>query len=285
MTSVGTTLRSARESQGRNIQEIAEGLCIQARYLRAIEDDDLKRLPGTFFYKSFVKQYAAALGVPEQQLQPGIESVAEAQEVPLPPCQTIASPIRQPDPIVQASNRDYFTDRKLGVPVAVLGGVILACSGFYSWWNRPVQPQAVVAQSIPQTSVAPSTESTPPAASQPTNDADAPAVAVPVAAPDAVSDQTGGIALSLSATEQTWLSITSGGKVVFSGVLQPGQTKTVTGLEAARMKVGNAGGIEIQWNGKPVGPIGAKGQVKTVVFTPDNLEILEPTPTPSSETL
>ena len=69
--------------------------------------------------------------------------------------------------------------------------------------------------------------------------------------------------------------------------LQPGESKTLTGLEVARMKVGNAGGIEIQWNGKPVGPIGTRGQVKTILFTPDNLQILEPTPTPepSSETL
>lgn len=82
--------------------------------------------------------------------------------------------------------------------------------------------------------------------------------------------------MSLSATERVWLSISSGGKEIFSGILQPGETKTLSGLEAARMKVGNAGGIEIQWNGKPVGPLGASGEVRTVVLTPDNTQILEP---------
>jgi cytoskeleton protein RodZ len=66
MTSVGEILRSARESQGRTMAEIAEELCITQRYLRALERDDLSNLPGTFFYKSFVKQYAAILGVPLQ---------------------------------------------------------------------------------------------------------------------------------------------------------------------------------------------------------------------------
>jgi hypothetical protein len=238
--------------------------------LRAIEEDDLKGLPGTFFYKSFVKQYAATLGVPEQEILPWIDQTSQAEAEIVSPGQAAASSaVRQPDPIVQASNRD-FSDRRLGIPVAVLGAVILACSGFYSWWTRPVPVQ--VATQIPtQTQVVP--PGIAPGPAQPVT---------PVAA-SAPSDL-GGVVLSLAATERTWLSITSGGKEIFSGVLQPGETKTVSGLEAARMKVGNAGGIEIQWNGKPVGPIGTRGQVKTIVFTPDNLEILEPPP-PSSETL
>ena len=40
------------------------------------------------------------------------------------------------------------------------------------------------------------------------------------------------------------------------------------------MTVGNAGGIEVRLNGKPIGPIGKSGQVRVVVFTPDNFEVL-----------
>jgi cytoskeleton protein RodZ len=105
------------------------------------------------------------------------------------------------------------------------------------------------------------------------------AAAAPAAsAPEAPGDELDAPVLSLSATERTWLSVTSGGKQIFSGILQPGETKTLSGLEAARMKVGNAGGLEIRWNGKPVGPIGSSGQVRTIVFTPDNLKIVKPEP-------
>ena len=52
------------------------------------------------------------------------------------------------------------------------------------------------------------------------------------------------------------------------------------------MTVGNAGGIEVRLNGKPIGPIGKSGQVRTVVFTPDNFEVLPVEPPPAaSETL
>ena len=60
----------------------------------------------------------------------------------------------------------------------------------------------------------------------------------------------------------------------------------VTGLDAARMTVGNAGGIEVRLNGKPIGPIGKSGQVRVVVFTPDNFEVFPlDLPAAPSETL
>src|SRR5271166_4016446 len=85
MTSVGKVLRTEREAQGREMTEIAEELCITKRYLRAIEEDDLKSLPGSFFYKSFVRQYAALLGVDETRFEPGLEALTASQEpLPLP---------------------------------------------------------------------------------------------------------------------------------------------------------------------------------------------------------
>jgi hypothetical protein len=86
------------------------------------------------------------------------------------------------------------------------------------------------------------------------------------------------VTLSVSATEPTWLSVVSDGKQVFSGVLQPSESKTLEGREAARIKVGNAGGLEVRWNGKPIGPLGPRGQVRVVNFTKDNYEILHPQP-------
>jgi len=91
------------------------------------------------------------------------------------------------------------------------------------------------------------------------------------------SDGLNHVVLNLSATEKTWLSITtSDGKRIFSGILEPSQTKTLTAPEDAKMKVGNAGGLEVLWNGKPIGPIGPRGQVRVVLFTPDNFQILGP---------
>src|SRR5713101_9991063 len=83
MTSVGEILRTARESQGRAIAEVAEELCITQRYVISIERDEIANLPG-FFYKSFAKQYAAFLGMDERLLEPGLSAIAPPQEPCLP---------------------------------------------------------------------------------------------------------------------------------------------------------------------------------------------------------
>jgi hypothetical protein len=87
-----------------------------------------------------------------------------------------------------------------------------------------------------------------------------------------------GVVLKLSATERTWLSISSDGKEIFAGILQPSESKTLTGLDRATMKVGNAGGIEVRWNGKVISPLGTRGQVLTIRITPEDFEIVPPAP-------
>lgn len=78
------------------------------------------------------------------------------------------------------------------------------------------------------------------------------------------------------AHEETWLSVSSDGQPVFSGILAANQSKTVEGKEYAKMRVGNAAGLEVRLNGKLLGPLGHRGQVLIVVFTPDNFEIRSP---------
>jgi hypothetical protein len=290
MTSVGIILKTERERQQRDPAEIAEELCITQRYLRAIEQDDLASLPGTFFYKSFVKQYAAILGVDEMLLKPGVESLtAELEPPPLPGADPRyimghsppgngnhfdtdpgRSPVRHLDPILRDGNRRYLTDGRLGLSLAGLIGVLLLCSGFYAWWNRAPQAAAVarVSQSQP-------TQITAVSESKPAQPATPSLNVTSTTGPDGENH----VVLNLSATERTWISITSDGKQIFSGILQPSQTKTLTGSDVARLRIGNAGGLEIQWNGKTIGPVGPRGQVRVVVFTPENFEILPGSPT------
>lgn len=273
MNSVGRILRSARERQGRAVAEIAEELCLTKQYLHAIEEDDVKSLPGAFFYKNFVRQYAAIVGVKEAELRAGVEALAAAAEEPVLPGALAQPPVRPMDPIVADSNRHYYANARLGLHLAGLAIVLLACSGFYAWWSRPAEaaapsprPLPPVVQTAPQGS--PPVVATEIAETKPEPAADVDGV------DQADVEGIDQVVLNLAATEKTWLSITSEGKRLFSGFLEPSQTKTLTGVEAARMTVGNAGGIEVRLNGKPIGPIGKSGQVRVVVFTPDNFEVL-----------
>jgi len=183
------------------------------------------------------------------------------------------------DPIVADSNRRYFANAKLGLSVAGLAGVLIACSVFYAWWIRPKEvvaanprPLPVVIQTVSQNPppAQPVIEVTPAAQTQTQTQAETQMAN----AVDPAADGINQVVLNVEATEKTWLSITSEGKRVFAGFLEPSQTKTLTGLDAARMTVGNAGGIAVRLNGKPIGPIGKSGQVRVVLFTPGNFEVL-----------
>jgi cytoskeleton protein RodZ len=291
MTSVGEILRTARESQGRAIAEVADELCITQRYVSSIERNEIANLPGFFFYKSFAKQYAAFLGVDEKLLEPGLSAIAPSPEPALPREANAResrqqAPIRALDPLVVDTNRRYFSDHRLGWPVVGLIAVVILCSGIYGLWSRIPQRGVVPAATVAVTAPVPQ----PVVASQPvvqTEVVQPETLAVPVDAAvqpqssavdvSATTDGLGRVVLSLSATEKTWLSITSNGKKIFSGILEPRQSKTLTGAEDATLKVGNAGGIEVLWNGKPIGPIGPRGQVRTIQFTPENFRILSPT--------
>ena len=82
--------------------------------------------------------------------------------------------------------------------------------------------------------------------------------------------------LEIRAKEPTWLSITAGGRRIFEGVLEANQTKAVEGVESARLRVGNAGGLEVFLHGKPVGSLGVEGQVKDVAFRGGKMEFIAP---------
>ncbi len=268
MTSIGETLQNERERQGRKLGELAGELCITQDYLASIENGDLSNLPGLFFYKSFTRQYAALLGVDEALVRQELEAVVAA-EPPAP-----RPEIRRLDPLVEMANRRFVPDIPLGWSVAALAAVLLVCSGFYSWWTRVPVPritERTVAQTstvqVPTQPVATMVTASSSLPSPSSIESTLPTVPVLNAAP---------IVLTLSATERTWLSVSSGGKEIFSGFLQPSESKVLSGLDIATMRVGNAAGIDVNWNGKPVGPLGMRGQVLTIRFTPEDFEIVPP---------
>jgi cytoskeletal protein RodZ len=266
MTSAGSILREERESQGRAIAEIAAELCITRRYLQAIEEDDTAGIPGLFFYKSFARQYAAVLGIDQKAILAALAAIQEPEDA------QPRSEIRVPNSLVQATNRRHIPDISIGWSVVGLVLVLIGCSGIYAWWKQiPQEPaaRAVIEQTSPVAIVKASGQALR-------------TVAQPAEQNAAPSGEESGVVLKLSATEKTWLSISSDGRKIFAGTLQASESKTLTGLDRATMKVGNAGGIEVRWNGKTIGPLGTRGQVLTIKITPQDFEIVPP-PQPKQE--
>ena len=61
-------LQRRRSDRGLSLEMIAENTKISIRFLRAIEDEDFKQLPGGIFSTSYLRQYAEAVGLEERKL-------------------------------------------------------------------------------------------------------------------------------------------------------------------------------------------------------------------------
>lgn len=68
MADIGDKLRSAREAKGLSIEDIEKATKIQGRYLTAIEQDEFDKLPGDFYVRAFIRQYAQVVGLDGKQL-------------------------------------------------------------------------------------------------------------------------------------------------------------------------------------------------------------------------
>lgn len=60
---IGNTLREAREQQNLSLDDIQEKTKIQKRYIAAIETNNLDKLPGRFYARAFIKEYALVVGL------------------------------------------------------------------------------------------------------------------------------------------------------------------------------------------------------------------------------
>jgi len=278
MTSIGETLRRERLQNRLSLEKISLETKIGVRLLEAIEAEQFEKLPGGVFRRSFVLQYARALGVDPDEITAELQQLNQFDEVAVTPA---------PQAHAAADDHEGFGYQLRGdlrgVGGSTLGsliaaiGVMLACALIYSWWQTPPEAhnsKVAIASTEPPKPTAP----VQPPAPAPATQAPAPdPVPVPVQPPPAVvaaAASTAALRVGLSADEKTWISISSDGKNVFSNSLEPHETKVVEASAKVRLLVGNAGGVEISLNGKPIGPIGPRGQVRIVELTPAGFQIV-----------
>lgn len=68
VTELGQRLKEARDENGLSLDELQTKTKIQKRYLTAIEQGNYEILPGKFYARAFVKQYAEAVGLDPEAL-------------------------------------------------------------------------------------------------------------------------------------------------------------------------------------------------------------------------
>lgn len=66
MFEIGPALREARERRGLAYSQVEDATAIRSRYLRALEEEDFRILPGPTYAKGFLRAYAEFLGLDGQ---------------------------------------------------------------------------------------------------------------------------------------------------------------------------------------------------------------------------
>jgi cytoskeleton protein RodZ len=304
MLSLGQRFRQQREQRKVSLDAVAEQTKISTRYLHAIETENFQELPSGFFRRSFIRQYAEALGLDYHAMESEIEEMFGTPEssriaaVEALPARAITV---EPMP---TQGGVYQRDHKLAWAIGLLVFAVAACSGIYALWERTQRVQAHedvtpapagrtrVTESRPApASPAAETKPAPPAdnaatvpspqsggAPQVQSSTVSPAQSTAAAPAPFAAPQPRKINIEIAATERSWVRLTSDAKTVFAGTLEPTQTRSFEANERAKVLVGNAGGIDVRWNGKSIGTAGPRGQIRTLEFTPETYLILSPPP-------
>ncbi len=270
MTSIGETLRRERLRQGLDLQQVSQSTKIGTRMLQAMEADDLSKLPGGVFTRSFIKQYAIALGMDASALEPELRALrVEGDEGSRPEARR--SGISAGIPTFPSFSDSGSEPNSLLISAIWVVIALLFCGGVYYVMNRDTGT-AKAQQTITPRQLEKPVESAP--APQPD---DAPAAKTPAVAPPG----TGPVQVVLSASEPTWISVAADGKSAYIGVLKPNEKKEISAAEKVKVVAGNAGGLEISLNGKPLDPVGPRGQVRVVELTQAGAQVIPRTPPPN----
>src|ERR1017187_2758872 len=308
MTLVGETLRRERLKRNLDLEEISQELKISTRFLQAIENDQYDKLPGGIFAKSFVRQYARLLGLDEEAIAGEVQqALGSAPEVPQFAGKAKAAgfaPIQVPK-VEEWQTVGYKRFRWSGwLSAVVLVAVMLVCSAVYAWMQRPKSPVTAQTNSPMQSGAQSGARSAPasaPVAAQPSPSTSAnappPPPVEPAATPAQVVEQrpaelkpapavarvpppnpAATVHVEITADEAAWVLARSDGKYAFSASMDAHTTRTVEGVKDVTLRLGNAGGMTISLNGKPIGPAGPKGQVRTIQFTSGGFQIVPAKP-------
>lgn len=68
LSGLGDRLKEARKAKGYSLDDLQAITKIQKRYLAGIENEDYSMMPGSFYVRAFIKQYAEAVGLDAQEM-------------------------------------------------------------------------------------------------------------------------------------------------------------------------------------------------------------------------
>jgi cytoskeletal protein RodZ len=78
--------------------------------------------------------------------------------------------------------------------------------------------------------------------------------------------------VAVRAREDAWLTVTADNRRIMYGLLPANETRQFHAAQKLVFVTGNAGGVEISFNGSSLGVLGGEGERKQVAFTPAGIQ-------------
>ncbi len=271
---VGQFLRKEREKRNVSLDAVAKVTRITKENLEALEKDDFQVISAPVFVRGFLRNYATFLGLDPKEVVGRYDSQTDLLPVP---------EDKEPPPPPPREEKPTF--KILLFLSILLVGVVFSFYYFKksSGPTSPPPPSAAVAPApAPGTQPAPSKVTpakgkTATRAIQPEKGKKPPDKPQAATTPQPDIDQTKEKrhVLRAVAMEKTWLRIVADDQQVSDVLLQPKETSTWTAHQKFDITIGNAGGVELFFNGTSQGRLGDSGAVLHLVL-PKEMQPTQP---------
>ncbi len=233
---LGETLRKQRKARGISLVEVAEHTKIGKRYLEALENGEFNQLPGETYIRGFLRAYAKYLELDDELLS---RQYLDQRQ------QDTERSENSPD---RGREKDSVNPSVWSALVAILVLAGLGI-GFFLFW-----PSSLKSKTEPKSDGLPMQAANP-------NQAMAPAVSN---ASPATGEE---LTMKIRAKEKTWITIMVDGRQEPDVTLNLNEERTWTAKDRFVLWTGNAGGIEVTFNGELQPALGQSGEVrKEVIF-------------------
>ena len=274
---LGKYLKNQRESKKISLRDVSKNTRVREHILRAIEEDQLTLLPAATYVRGFLLAYAKYLRLDPNDVLLRYERALKGEPA-APPAPQPLKPRRKIPP-TQPSKPKQKVLWNTNQTWAVVGVIVASFIIFYFFSpyssKLPIEP-------LPERSVEgkPSIVPSPPAAATTRTPEEKPVVEArkpltpssPVTATTSVQEKKA-LSLQLKAAEETWVSLQVDDQPEREMTFKPGEGSSVQASNRIRMKIGNAGGLDLILNGRPLGKFGQSGEVVALVITSQGVEV------------
>ncbi|MCC5947293.1 MAG: DUF4115 domain-containing protein [Nitriliruptoraceae bacterium] len=261
-TGIGDTLRDARESQGRSLEDAAAALRARVTQLEALEQERFTVFGGDVYAKGFLRSYAVELGLDPQPIMDTYRREVSHDEAAVPLSANVSSTPRQ------RSAPPAWIAWVLASVVVVAGIVLL---GVFSDGRSPDQASPDEPISPP---VAPAERDEPdedPDAGDPSSE-DTEPEPDPEPEPEPEPEDPSGVDLLIALEQRSWMRVIVDGSLFLETTVEAGETIPFEAEEEIEIRFGDPGGVRATLNGEDLPPPGSPGQPVTVRYTPEGVD-------------